>query len=148
MKKKILFLVVTLFLIGVIWLLSKNNQATVGVGGLTLRVEVAKTVTQREKGLSGHAPLATDAGMLFVFEQSDIYSFWMKDMLFPIDIIWLAPSDVEGISKVVYIKKDAKPESYPESFIPDQKAIYVLEVNSGFSHENNLKVGDEVKIGL
>ncbi len=81
--------------------------------------------------------------MLFVFDKPDIYSFWMKDMLFPIDMIWISED-----GKVVYIERDARPESYPNSFIPDAPAKYVLEVNAGFSEKNNLKVGDKVEINL
>jgi uncharacterized membrane protein (UPF0127 family) len=64
----------------------------------------------------------------------------MKNMNFPIDIIWIGED-----LRVVYIKKDAKPESYPEAFTPNQDAKYVLEVFSSFSEKNNLKVGDRVE---
>jgi uncharacterized membrane protein (UPF0127 family) len=77
--------------------------------------------------------------MLFVFDRPDTYSFWMKDMNFPIDIIWLS-SDM----KVVYTKKNARPELYPEIYIPKEKAKYVLEVVAGFSDKNNLQEGDSV----
>ena len=81
-----------------------------------------------------------DEGMLFVFNHTGKYPFWMKDMNFPIDIIWIGED-----LRVVYIKKDAKPESYPETFTPNQDAKYVLEVFSSFSEKNNLKEGDRVK---
>jgi len=58
---------------------------------------------------------------------------------FPIDIIW-----INEYGNVVYIKKDAKPELYPETYGPgpnDGEAKFVLEVVSGFSDKNNLKVG-------
>jgi uncharacterized membrane protein (UPF0127 family) len=64
----------------------------------------------------------------------------MKDMNFPIDIIWIS----EDLN-IVYIKKDARPELFPESYRPETKAKYVLEVVSGFSEKNNLKVGDRVE---
>jgi len=104
---------------------------------------ISDTPEKREKGLSGAIKLKENTGMLFVFEQPAMHSFWMKDMLFSLDIIWM---DENG--NVVYIQKDAKSESYPESFTPDKPAKYVLEVNAGFSEKNNLKVGDEVKINL
>ena len=72
----------------------------------------------------------------------------MKDMNFPIDMIWLAPSvGGDDDAKVVYIAKDATPASYPSTFGPganDQDALYVIEVPSGFADANNLKVGDSV----
>ena len=66
----------------------------------------------------------------------------MKDMNFSIDMIWISEN-----MKVVYIKKNARPESYPESYGPegnDKPAKYILEINSGFSEKNNLKIGDSV----
>ena len=63
----------------------------------------------------------------------------MKGMNFPIDIVWITED-----MKVIYIKKDAWPESYPETFGPDINAKYILEINAGFSDKNNLKEGDRV----
>jgi uncharacterized membrane protein (UPF0127 family) len=78
--------------------------------------------------------------MLFVFDKPSIYPFWMKDMNFPIDMIWIGEND-----EVVYIEKNAQPDSYPETFVSSQNAKYVLEVISSFSEKNNLKVGDRVE---
>ena len=100
---------------------------------------MALTDTKREQGLSARVVLAENNGMLFIFDRSGVYPFWMKDMNFPIDIIWLDEN-----LKVVYIKKDARPESYPDVYGSEKKAKYVLEVSSGFSEKNNLKVGDGV----
>ena len=75
--------------------------------------------------------------MLFVFDKPGQYPFWMKDMNFAIDIIWIGED-----LRVVYIKKDARPELYPETYTPTENAKYVLEVPAGFSEKNNLKVGD------
>ncbi len=122
-----------------------KGSATIKVAGQVIKVDLALTSEEQEQGLSGKKGLKPDEGMLFVFEQPGRYSFWMKDMNFPIDIIWLAPSDVEGIMKVIYIKKDARPESYPEVYGPAVDTKYVLEVVSGFSEKNNLKTGDTVE---
>ena len=61
-------------------------------------------------------------------------------MNFPIDIIWIGED-----MKVVYIKKNAQPISYPESYSPTIDAKYVLEVVANFSDKNNLKEGDSVE---
>ncbi|MSU44900.1 DUF192 domain-containing protein, partial [Candidatus Nomurabacteria bacterium] len=149
----ILFLVVGFFLIN--QNISKYNLRDikeVKIAGQNIKVELVLTKEEKEQGLSGRQGLNNNEGMLFVFEHSGNHPFWMKDMNFPIDIIWLAPfegEDGENL-KVVYIKKNARPESYPETYGPDEDVStlveikYVLEVVSGFSEKNDLKEGDKV----
>ena len=84
-----------------------------------------------------------DTGMLFVFSTPSKQLFWMPNMNFSIDMVWVTPD-----MKVDYIKKDATPESYPATFGPsvnDGDAEYVLETTSGFSDSTNLKIGDSVQ---
>lgn len=118
----------------------KVHVPQVEIAGKTIQIELADTEKEREQGLSGHNPLLDNEGMFFIFEKPEIYPFWMKDMLFPIDIIWINQD-----FKVNYIEKNALPESYPKSFSPNDPALYVLEVNAGFSEKNNLKIGETVK---
>jgi hypothetical protein len=150
MKNKNIFFVLILivfFLVG--FFLIKNNSIKnteinkiqyIKIAGVTLKTELVTTPEAHARGLSDRKELKKDESMLFVFNHIDKYSFWMKDMNFPIDIIWIGED-----LRVVYIKKDAKPESYPEAFTPDKGAKYVLEVFSSFSEKNNLKVGDKVE---
>lgn len=112
----------------------------VKIAGKVLKVGLALTQQEQEQGLSGRNKLNEDEGMLFIFNHTGQYPFWMKDMNFAIDIIWLGED-----LRVVYIKKNATLESYPETFTPSQNAKYVLEVLSQFSEKNNLKVGDKVE---
>lgn len=146
-KNLISFGIIIIFIVSLFYILQKPNTNTikyVRIAGQEIKVELALTEREHSRGLSGRASLANDAGMLFVFAQPGKYSFWMKEMNFPIDIIWLSED-----LKVMYIKKDARPESYPESYAPDyapeQSSKYVLEVVSGFSDKNNLKVGESVE---
>jgi uncharacterized membrane protein (UPF0127 family) len=125
-----------------------NPYHQIDIGGQFVKVILATTPTEQERGLSGRLGLSENSGMLFVFDKPGKYNFWMKDMKFAIDIIWIesVPGD-PGYSKISYIKKNAQPESYPNTFGPgtgDSDATYVLEVNSGFADKNNLKVGDIV----
>lgn len=117
-----------------------DNIKSVKIAGLMLNVELASVPETQEKGLSGRNELRENKGMLFIFPKSAQYYFWMKDMNFSIDIIWIAED-----MTVIYIKKNARPESYPETFGPDQNSKYVLEVVAGFSEKNNLKEGDRVE---
>ncbi len=130
---------------------AKEGVKYLKIAGQNIKVDLALTPEQQAKGLSGRSRLPEGEGMLFVFPRPGKYLFWMKDMKFAIDIIWLAetPRLVEegaggGDLKIVYIKRDARPEDYPDTYQPDTDAKYVLEVSSGFSDRNNLKIGDRV----
>ena len=109
------------------------------IGDKLLQVELVKTEVQKTKGLSGRR-LAQNGGMLFVYSEPDYYSIWMPEMNFAIDIIWL-----DSRCKVVDIKENATPESYPEIFKPKEKASYILEVVAGFVFENNLTIGSQAQ---
>lgn len=102
-----------------------------------LKLEVATSSEARERGLSGRAELPADTGLLFIFPESALYGFWMKEMNFAIDIIWLKES-----GEILEITHEAKPESYPNAFYPPEPIKYVLEVNAGYATQNNLKIGD------
>lgn len=145
MKKKTFFsfaLLVVLFFVGYHFWTAVNfdNIKYVKIAGQDIKVDLALNEKTQRQGLSGRKELKENEGMLFVFDKSGKYPFWMKDMNFPLDIIWLS-EDLE----VVYIKKRALPESFPENFIPEKNAKYVLEVVSGFSEKNNLKAGDRAE---
>ena len=114
------------------------RYATLQVGDAIVRAEVVDTDSARQKGLSGRERLPEGAGMLFVFPGADTYGIWMKDMLFPIDIIWL-----NADLRVVHVVEEATPESYPTAFRPRLSAQYVLEVPAGFSARYGIQVGQE-----
>ena len=112
----------------------------------TVRVALADTPDKRTKGLSGTTLLAEDQGMLFVFESQDTYpSFWMKDMLIPIDIIWINDGKIAKIDKNIPSPVAGTPEASLKLYRPDKPVDYVLEVNAGFSDKNNLEVGDSAE---
>jgi len=140
------FIIIIFFLIGFFLISqpSKNlvpgNIKQVKIAGQSIEVELALTDIARMEGLSGRNELGNNAGMLFVFDKPGKYFFWMKDMNFPIDIIWLGEDQ-----NVIYIKKDAQPENFLETYGPEENAKYVLEVVSGFSDRNNLKMGDTIE---
>lgn len=139
-----MFLIIIVLTISFYLLDNRNSDSQdvrqVKIGNTVLDVKLAKTGEEQARGLSGLDSLGRNEGMLFVFESSQKQSFWMKDMNFPIDIIWIDENKI-----VVYIKENAKPESYPETFISVEDSKYVLEVFAGFSKENNLKQGDRVE---
>ena len=77
----------------------------------------------------------------FVFPKDGIYAFWMKDMLFSIDILWLSAR-----GSVVYMAQNVSPDTYPQSFQPEMLARYVLELPAGYVKEYNVVVGDIVRL--
>lgn len=116
-------------------------HVTVHIGDGVFNTQVAKTPAERERGLSGTNKLRADQAMLFVFDQDDEWSIWMKDMNYPIDIVWL-----DKDKKVVYIVKNAPPESYPyENFVPKQQARYVLEFPAGTTSKKAINIGSQAK---
>jgi uncharacterized membrane protein (UPF0127 family) len=158
MKSNIKFiLIILLFFLCIFLVFNKNNinnivnnkqEATrqvekninlVKINDVFLNVEVVSTNESRAKGLSGRESLREDSGMLFIFNNTGNYLFWMKDMNFPIDIIW-----IDENYKIVLIEKNIKPDSYPALYGGGSQAKYVLETISGFSDTNNVKIGDTV----
>ena len=120
---------------------TETGLRVIQLAGQELRVSVVATPEDRAKGLGGRTGLASDEGMLFAFESDAKYRFWMKDMLFSMDILWLSN---EG--KVVDMRENVSPATYPEVFTPNMPARYVLELPSGFARDNNLRFGDIVRL--
>ena len=102
----------------------------------SLDIEIADDNYQTETGLMYRKSMETNQGMLFIFEEEQPRSFYMKNTEFALDIIF-----INSLKKVVNIQKNAKP--YDESTLPSEgPIIYVLEVNAGLSDQWNLEKGD------
>lgn len=117
----------------------KTSIRGIYINDMPMWVDVADSVKEIKTGLSGRTTLETGQGMLFIFDKLDFYGMWMKDMNFPIDIIW-----IDENLQIIDIKTQVLQKSYSEIFYPVQKALYVIEVNAGFSELNNIKIGDKV----
>jgi len=134
--------VVAAMLITAVFLLRKQTQFGTGsvvIGGdLEVRVKVAATFSTREKGLSGHDPLADGQGMYFIFDEPGEFSFWMKDMLFPIDIIWIEDGQIADMT--VNVPVPVKGQPLP-TYSPRVPVSRVLEVPAGFAREHGLRLG-------
>ncbi|MDB5237801.1 MAG: hypothetical protein JWM46_71 [Candidatus Kaiserbacteria bacterium] len=120
---------------------STTSMPTVTIKGNTIRVSTAVTQAEHAQGLSGRTGLAADEGMLFVFTEPGDYAFWMKDMLFSIDIVW-----IDAAGKIIYIAPSVSPDSYPTAFDPHMNAKYVIELPAGYMTAHNTAVGDIVQI--
>ena len=111
--------------------------------GTRVQVQIADDQSARVLGLSGIESLEQDQGLLFLHETTDTQRYWMKDMLIPIDLIWIDGNKVAGFVE------NAQPEKPPltiySSPVPVDK---VLEVSSGFVAKNGLEIGDILDIEL
>lgn len=108
-------------------------------------VELAETAEEKSKGLMFREELAKDHGMLFVFTEETKSSFWMKNTLIPLDIIWLNKD-----KEVVFISRNNQPCLPEECFSinPGVAAKYVLELNAGTVAAIGLVVGDKANFNL
>jgi len=120
-------------------------QIAVGDGKMVnLKVEIADSNEERALGLSHRKYLGDYEGMYFVFDQNTGTSFWMKDMLIPLDIIF-----VDETGFIVDIKEAQQPcSSACPSVFSSTTYRYVLEVNSGFCSTNGVKIGNGVLVNL
>lgn len=119
-------------------------KTVVRLGNGVFRTTLALTQEERAKGLSGTSSLDAGEAMMLVYDRDDKWRIWMKDMNYPLDIIWL-----DNDQKVVYIVKNAKPESYPEkNFGPKAPARYVLELPAGTVEDKGISYADEAKFDL
>lgn len=103
--------------------------------------EVARSDARRQQGLSGREGLAENEGMLFIFDQQEPYSFWNKDMKFPIDVLWMARDTVTGVSPLP--RYDGKAPAVITAPLP---VDVVLEVPAGFANKHTIVVGSSIKV--
>lgn len=103
-------------------------------------VSIADDPTEQQTGLMYKTSLAENAGMLFIFSEPDLYAFWMQNMSFPLDIIWLDQN-----KQIIFIKENAIPCSTNTNCLkikPAAAASYVLELKAGQVKTKNLKIGE------
>lgn len=115
------------------------KQETITLKNTPITVDVAVTQADQERGLGGRDGLAENQGMLFVFTKDDHYPFWMKDMKFAIDIIWISSA-----GKVVHIVPNLAPSTYPNAFQSPTPARSVLELPAGWAAAHHVALGDTV----
>ncbi len=110
-----------------------------------LTVEVVNTAHSTTQGLSGRSEIGAE-GMLFIFPTSENRYFWMKDMQFDLDMIWINNNIVVAISKNVPKPPQDTPDNRLETYSPNQDADMVLEVNAGDAEKFNIQPGDVVQL--
>lgn len=114
-------------------------------GGRSVTAELAVSDAERSRGLMFREKVLPDQGMLFVFEREDRHSFWMKNTLVPLDMLWL-----DSAKRVIHIAANVPPckEDPCPSYGPDVPARYVLELRGGGAAENGIKLNDQLQFVL
>jgi uncharacterized membrane protein (UPF0127 family) len=140
MKKLIFYSVFIILVISLLYYLRNPLKPKIIINNNVINVEIALTPQQISNGLSYRKSLNRDEGMLFVFGNKDIRPFWMFEMRFPLDIVW-----IDG-NKIVAINSNV-PVNTGENWTvvnPGIPVNRVLELNGGITDKLNIKVGDEV----
>lgn len=116
-----------------------RKDKAVTINDKQFSVEVPDSSEARMWGLSGRPCIGDDQAMLFVFEEAGVHCFWMKEMQFFIDIVWL-----DADKRIIYVKENADPASYPKHFCPPSPAKYVLEFSAGTAQRLGLASGQQL----
>jgi len=112
------------------------------INNTSLKVEIADTIEEAKKGLSGRQSLCNSCGMLFEYPNYQIMNYWMNDMNFPLDIIWIRDNTIVGINENISVLDEKGNINKVKSPLEVNR---VLEVNSGYITQNRLKIGDIVE---
>ena len=147
MKNKFLLaiFIIIILLIIIFAYTTFNSKNKVCFDKNCFNIKIASTPDELSKGLMFRESLNKNSGMLFIFPEENFHSFWMKNTLISLDIIW-----INSDKKIVFIQRNAQPcqEENCEIFTPDEKALYVLEINSGIAENIELKVGDVMEFKI
>ena len=113
--------------------------------GKSVTAELAVTDEERARGLMFREKILPDQGMLFVFEREDAHSFWMKNTLVYLDMLWL-----DSQRRVIHIEANVPPckEDPCPSYGPGVPARYVLELKGGGAAANGIKLQDQLQFVL
>jgi len=122
------------------------KKTSISINGFKVLLALASTDEQRIKGLSGLEKLYENEGMLFLFDKPSKQGFWMNEMKFPIDILWL-----DSDSRVVHIEKNLEPCIIFVTchvYTPQVDSQYVLELRSGFTNDHSIQNGTRINLNL
>lgn len=126
-----------------LFIYAADSFQEIRIKNISLKTEIADTPFKRQQGLMNRETLADNTGMLFIFKEEGRYSFWMKNMRFALDIIWINEQ-----KKIVELSENIPPCWAADCpiFQPQEKIKYTLEVTSGFIDKNKIKVGDYLEV--
>jgi uncharacterized membrane protein (UPF0127 family) len=121
----------------------RYRTAFMTIGDTEYTLKIADTPQKRSLGLGFTKPLKENEGMLFVFEEPGAHGFWMKNVDYPLDIIWIS-----DVLRITDIAENIQPESYPDTFTPTQDVRLAVELPGLAMQKNGAVVGDRVQLVL
>ena len=149
-NKKVVVLFLVIFAVAFLYLTIRqwgDPVARVQIRGAKIDAEIANSVQEQQRGLGGRLTLKNGEGMLFMFATPGQIGFWMKDMQFPIDIVWMYKGKIVDIAPEVPAPATPDmPESELPRYYPRLPADMVLEVPAGYALANGWKIGDEARV--
>lgn len=123
------------------------REPYVAIRGKRVTMEVVTTPEAQRRGLGGRDGLAADRGMAFPYERAGKHTFWMKDMRFDIDIVWIREDRIVDIRHRVPHPTDPSPSRLP-TYTPREIANLVIEVPAGYAALHGWRIGDRVEVRL
>jgi uncharacterized membrane protein (UPF0127 family) len=113
------------------------STVTMKIDSKSYTLGVAATPAVQHLGLGNRIWLPENKGMLFEFGKPAVQCFWMKDMHFPLDMIWVSSG-----KRVEYLQTSVSPDSYPHTYCPNVQAKYVIELNAGEVNKTSIYTGE------
>ena len=144
LKRRNRLILVNVILLVLLILSGCASSPNVKIHGQKILVEIADTAEEIERGLMFRKELQDGFGMLFIFDEEGKHSFWMKDTLIPLDIIFI---DANGAIMNIFSAEPCAEEPC-ESYTPTDNVKYALEVNKGFADAHHVREGDAVTLDI
>lgn len=124
----------------------QTKKTILKINNSLINIEISDTKEKRSKGLAGREKIASDEGMLFVFDKPSKYVFWMKGLKFPLDFIWIKDDIVVDMLENISQPTEGQPDSALPVYSAKVEINKVLEVNAGLVKVLNINVGDKIQI--
>ena len=139
----IICIIFIIFITFIIVILFPKNKVKIIIGNSPVWVKIAQTSEEKKQGLSGIEKLKDNEGMLFVLDGKQKPVFWMKDMNFALDAVWIADGKVVDLIENIPAPLAETADSQIVRFQPKMAADMVLEISAGWIKEKKIKIGDE-----
>lgn len=141
----IIIILLVAFIIFILYFPKPFQKTEITINNKKFTLEIAKTISQKSKGLGKRNSLCENCGMIFNYSNEGIYPFWMKDTLIPLDMIWLNSSN-EIVSIYTATTEPNTPLFKLKIYKNDKPAKNIIELNAGQTKELGLKIGDKIWI--